>query len=210
MDVETGVGDGRPPDGERRTALPRVALALGAAVVALVAALVLVLRETGPASRPAEGAHAAEALPGTLTAPAPWPPNGQALEARLEAIGLPALTAEGQALHVHVGLAIVIDGRPVPIPAGIGMAPDARFLAPIHTHDDDGQIHIESAELRTFHLGEVFDVWGLPLDERCLGPYCAGDGATLRISVNGERVAGDPRDVELRDGQVIVVEYASR
>ncbi|HWC32135.1 MAG TPA: hypothetical protein VG709_03315 [Actinomycetota bacterium] len=63
--------------------------------------------------------------------------------------------------------------------------------------------------MRTFRLGEVFDVWGGPLDERCLGPYCEGDGATLEAAVDGRSIGGDPRNLELRDGQEIVVEYAS-
>ena len=41
------------------------------------------------------------ALPGLQTGRAPWDPGWAHLTGRLAAIGLPALTAEGTALHIH-------------------------------------------------------------------------------------------------------------
>lgn len=209
MDVETGIAPGDPSADARGTRRRRMAIVGAAAAVVVGAVAIVVLRARGEPPLGSEAAPADAALPGALTAPAPWPPNGEALAERLERLGLPTLAGEGEALHIHVVLEILIDGRPVPIPGGIGIDPEGRFLAPIHTHDASGTVHVESDLVRAFRLGEIFDVWGIPIDARCLGPYCAGGGATLVYAMDGEPVAGDPREAELADGQVLRVEFSA-
>ena len=79
-------------------------------------------------------------------------------------MGLPALTAEGEALHTHQHIDIYVDGQPVVVPAYIGINATEGFLSPIHTHDSTGIIHVESPTVRDFTLGEFFDVWGVRFD----------------------------------------------
>lgn len=144
----------------------------------------------GPSASPA-GAGAAtmgtaspasQDLPGIQAGPAPWPPDAAGLAARLTAIGLPALTAEGEALHTHQHLDLFVDGQPVPVPADIGINAAAGFLAPTHTHDATGIIHIESPVVRDFTLGDFFDIWGVRFDGHCVGGACDGNGRTLSSS----------------------------
>jgi hypothetical protein len=129
------------------------------------------------------------------------------LRTRLTAIGLPALPEEGSALHLHQHLDIFIRGRSVPVPEGIGIDAFERFIAPIHTHDDTGVIHVESPTRQPFTLGQFFDTWGVRLTSTCLGGYCAHDGTKLRVFVNGQAVTGDPRSVVLGPHQEIVIAY---
>jgi len=141
----------------------------------------------------------------------PWPSVNDAanLRARLLAIGLPALGAEGQVLHIHQHLEMFVGGRPVVVPADIGIPTDGSFISPIHTHDTTGIIHVESPTKRNFTLGEFFDVWGVKLTPTCVGGYCDSGDATLVAYVNGNEVAGDPGRIVLRSHDEIVLTYGT-
>lgn len=151
----------------------------------------------------------AVSLPGMQTSPAPWPAEQAHLAARLEAVGLARLSEEGNALHTHQHLDVVVGGRHVEVPAAIGIDEHQRFISPIHTHDRSGVIHIESPTVETFTLGQFFDVWGVRLDARCLGGYCTAGDRRLRVFTAGKPVEGDPRQVRLAPHQEIVVAYGT-
>ncbi len=146
-------------------------------------------------------------LPGLQTGPAPWLPEIDNLAARLKAIHLPALSQEGEALHIHQHLDIFINGKPVPVPSGIGINPIDQFISPLHTHDVSGVMHVESDVKRDFTLGQFFDVWGVRFSKRCIGKYCAKGADTLRVFVDGKPVTNDPRALVLSDHQEIAVVY---
>jgi len=149
-------------------------------------------------------------LPGLMTSKAPWPANNRALlHARLEQIGLPALKAEGQRLHTHQHLDVVVRGKGYPVPAGIGIDFNERFISPLHTHDFAGIMHVESPTVRTFTLGQFFDVWGLRFSATCLGGYCKHGKERVWVFVNGNRWLGNPRQIALRPHQEVVVAYGT-
>jgi hypothetical protein len=150
------------------------------------------------------------ALPGLMTSKAPWPANNRALlHARLDRIGIPALTAEGQVLHMHQHLDVVIRGRGYAIPAGVGIDAHNRFIAPLHTHDYAGILHVESATVRKYKLGEFFDVWGLRFSGRCLGGYCAKGKERVWVFVDGIEWLGNPRAIPLRQHDEIVIAFGT-
>jgi hypothetical protein len=144
-------------------------------------------------------------LPGVQTGSPPWPAESAQLRARLTAIGLPALTAEGQAQHTHQHLDLYVDGHPVTIPTDIGINRTVGFISPIHTHDATGIIHVESPVVRTFTLGEFFDVWGVRFDGHCVGGVCDGNGRGLSVFLDGQPDTGDPRSLVLAAHAEIVV-----
>jgi hypothetical protein len=110
-----------------------VALGLAVLVVAGLAGFAV-----SASSRSRHAPTGPTALPGLQTGPAPWGANTADLAARLRAIGLPPLSAtEGTAVHIHQHLDIYVDGRPVPVPALIGIDPAVGF-APLHVHDTSG------------------------------------------------------------------------
>jgi hypothetical protein len=136
--------------------------------------------------------------------------------------------------HEHVHLDVVVDGRKVTVPAGVGLAepvdggpcppsphPQADCVtghifaaavanSPLHTHSSSGLIHVEADRPGRLTLGQFFDEWGVRLDPRCVGGYCAGDGRELRAYVNGRRVGGDPRAIVLGNRQEIAVVFGTR
>ena len=149
-------------------------------------------------------------LPGIETGPAPWYPEIAHLRTRLADIGLPALSVEGSALHIHQHLDVRINGSPVAIPAGIGIDESAGFISPIHTHDTSGIIHVESDTVRDFTLGEFFDIWGVRFTKDSIGGYTASATSTLAVYANGSLVTGDPRNLVLTEHQEIVIEYGTK
>ena len=151
--------------------------------------------------RPAGAGPAAMA--GLQTGPPPWGASTADLTERLQAIGVPPLSAmEGEAVHIHQHLDLYVDGRKVPVPAGVGIDPAVGY-APLHTHDASGVIHVESPTVRTYTLGELFAVWGVRFTPSCLGGDCAGGDRRLRVYVDGRAYQGDPRALVLKPHQEI-------
>ena len=65
-------------------------------------------------------------------------------------------------------------------------------MAPLHTHDTDGTIHVESNANRAYTLGQFLDIWGgLNLN-----------GKTVKATVDGKPVS-DYRNILLKDGEQI-------
>ncbi|MEW6324614.1 MAG: hypothetical protein AB1515_04440 [Nitrospirota bacterium] len=157
----------------------------------------------------AAGAAFAADLPGLRTTEAPWPLEITHLRERLRLTGLPALESEGTNFHVHPHLDLFINGKPLQVPPAIGINPVARFISPIHTHDETGVIHIESFTAGPFTLGQFFDVWGVRLTDACLGGYCNAGEKKLRVHVNGKPVNSNFREIVLANDQAIVVSYGT-
>ena len=185
----------------------RLATASALGLVALVAAVGVVALFGPHRGRSAVAAPLRTALPGELTGATPWPANTAGLRDRLRALGLPALGREGTALHIHQHLDVLVHGRRVAVPAGIGIGQG--FISPLHTHDASGVVHVESSDVRTFTLGELFGVWGVRLTRRCLGGYCASGADRLRVYVDGRAVTGDPAVLPLAPHAEIVVAFGS-
>jgi hypothetical protein len=162
------------------------------------------------ATTTATGASTSAApLPGAQNGAPPWPANGDQLADRLKAINLPALPAEGTVVHIHQHVDILFEGQRVPLAANTGIDPGGQFISPLHTHDATGIVHVESPTVRTFTLGQFFDVWGVSLSASELGGQSTGNGNVLHVWVNGLRVKGDPAKVELAAHQEIVIAYGS-
>jgi hypothetical protein len=83
----------------------------------------------------------------------------------------------------------------------------------MHTHDDSGIIHIESPEVRTFTLGEFFDIWNKKFNNNQLFDNVVGEGSsnnnTLSVYINGIRVSNevDYREVKINAHDEIAIVY---
>ena len=164
--------------------------------------------KSGTATTAAPGTTTAASLPGAQNTPPPWNAGTAGLEERLQVLGLPALPAEGTVLHIHQHLDLLVDGRRVTVPAGIGIG--QTFISELHTHDTRGVLHVESERPQTFTLGQFFGVWGVPLSRTRIGGLEAGAGGkVLRTWVNGRRFAGDPAAIELAAHQELVIAYGT-
>src|SRR3954468_20661602 len=146
-------------------------------------------------------------LAGLQTGPAPWNPGLDTLPDRLDAAGVHALGSEGAGLHIHQHLDIYVNGKHQVVPQGVGIYDD-QFLTELHTHDTTGIMHVESPVAQNFDLGQFFGVWGVRLNENCIGGYCktvpAGEKTPWKVYVNGQPYTGNPAALVLKSHQEIV------
>ncbi|MGH9922059.1 MAG: hypothetical protein ACRD38_04855 [Nitrososphaerales archaeon] len=128
-------------------------------------------------------------------------------------------------MHNHAQLSIEIDGKSVTIPENIGInndlfkdhtldkygmkmpnMPAMPVMAPTHTHDSTGTIHIESTEERDFTLGDFTNVWGVAFTDSCIMDKCNDGSKTVKMFVNGQP-STEFRNLALKDGDKIVIRY---
>lgn len=158
-----------------------------------------------------------------------WPAPANPLELTVSA-GLHPEPKETLHFHVHAHLDVLIDGRPVLVPAGIGINVadpavkhgtwngDTTYggiegcsqpcISPLHTHDESGVIHTESASETPNRLGQFFTEWGVTLTGGCVGQYCA-PVTEIVVYVNGERYSGNLSDIPLTNRKEIAVVIGS-
>jgi hypothetical protein len=139
-----------------------------------------------------------------VAVPTDWKPPADA-SAAAKAAGLPMLGEEKLAVHYHAHLDVLVNGQHVPVPAGLGIDQARQLIAPLHTHDGSGVVHIESATDVPFTLGQVFTEWGQPLRADQVGPVNLSAGQVLRVFRNGKPVTGDPAALRLGAHDEIVV-----
>jgi hypothetical protein len=121
--------------------------------------------------------------------------------------GIKCERTEQVLFHIHAHLTIFVNGKARLVPYGIGIAPplqgqnttlgpfvtSGNCFAWLHTHTNDGIIHIESPIQRTYTLGNFFDVWNQPLGPDQVGPA----HGHVTVFVNHELYVGNPRNIPL-------------
>jgi hypothetical protein len=180
---------------------------IGGGVLALVVVVVLAVFALQYRGKSAGGSTA---VSGLQTGSAPWAASEIGLTDRMKESGVPLSDMSAVALHIHPLLSVIVDGQKVPVPANIGIEPSGQTMAALHTHDDSGTIHVESPVVRSYKLGEFFDVWGVRLTEGCLGGYCNTSSKRLAVYVGSRAFEGNPRDIELKDGEQLTLIYGTK
>ena len=141
--------------------------------------------------------------PNTRSMP-PWPAPTN-VSAHVAAAGLD-LGPMGTAEHYHPKLRIVIDGAEVPVPPNIGVDPATGAMSALHTHEDDGTVHIEAdSEDEAFTLGQFFTQWGVALTPAQIGGVRATKGQEVQLTSNSVVVEGNPADLRLEPEQQILL-----
>jgi hypothetical protein len=132
--------------------------------------------------------------------------------------GIRCDASEQVAYHIHAHLAVFVSGAPRSIPYGIGVVTPAvtqtaqgpfaqatRCYYWLHTHTDDGVIHVESPTEREYTLGDFFDIWRQPLGARRV----AAATGTVTAYLNGRPYLGDPRGIVLREHEDIQLDVGT-
>jgi hypothetical protein len=137
--------------------------------------------------------------------PPPWKPDYKQLQQRADAMGLPGFNET--TFHIHSWLHIYDDGKPVQVPANIGIDQIAQFLSPLHTHDTSGIVHMEADQEYDFTLGQFMNVWGVKFSDNQIGSLKAnGADQQLQVYVNGQLVK-DPVNLVMHEHDNIVIGY---
>lgn len=140
----------------------------------------------------------------------PWPLPEDPL-AGAKAAGLNIAPSEGNALHIHAHLDVIVNGKKVPVPANLGISRAGNQLAELHTHDDTGVLHIESpSKNKRFTLGEVFSEWNVRLTPTQIGGLKTDATRTLTAYVDGKAQTGDPADIQLTAHRQIALVYGAK
>ncbi len=201
-------------------------------VIVVVVAIVVVVNRPGTSAAPGDNPSASS---GGSSIPAgqisgPTGPEGVPLEQGTLLAGIDGAasgqtvggiscdSAEQVAFHIHAHLAIYVDGELRPIPGGIGaVEPTAQTSAQgdfygasrcyywLHTHAQDGIIHVEAPTRTTYTLGQFFGVWQQPLSQGRVGP---AEG-TQTIYVDGKVFTGDPAGIQLGEHREIQINVDS-
>jgi len=117
-------------------------------------------------------------------------------------------------MHIHPHFSIFVNGTSFSVPEQIGIDPSLwkdhsldefgmqsmpemsmSAMAPLHTHDNSGIVHVESTINRNYTLGEFLDIWGLNFD-----------GKAVKMSVDDDKPLPDFRNHILGDGKQIKLE----
>lgn len=112
-------------------------------------------------------------------------------------------------MHFHQSLTLVVDGKQETVPAQIGIDPTMWHehsldsygmtgMAPLHTHDTSGTIHVESYVNRYYTFGEFLDIWGLD----------TSGYKQVTMTVNGQPVS-DYKNYILKDGDKIILSFTT-
>jgi hypothetical protein len=164
-----------------------------------------------------------EAAPRPATGAVPWPVPPDPLELTRKA-GLVPETHEYLQYHVHAHLDVFVNGEPVDVPAGLGIAIDdpavhhfddgsyggidppcaEPCISPLHTHDVTGVLHTETKDPTPNTLGQLFTEWDVALDGNCVGGYCEPEASVL-VYVDGRMYEDDPAGIELTDRKEIAI-----
>jgi hypothetical protein len=133
--------------------------------------------------------------------------------------GISCDALESTIVHIHAHLAVFVNGEEEQVPLGIGIGQpwqvsdsdegpfveDGTCFYWIHTHTEDGIVHIESPQRRRFTLGDFFAIWQMPLNENQVGP---AQGPVITY-VNGQRTNTAPQDVTLLPHERIQLDVGS-
>ena len=182
----------------------------GVLAAAVVAGIIIVVASGGSSSSSSSlPTHSGNSVPaaaevGVQTTPPPWQPEYAHLGERLSALGLPGLNE--QIFHIHSLLRVYVNGKPVTVPANIGLNDGTGPFSPIHTHDTSGIIHMEADQKYPFTIGQFFAVWGVKFSNNQLGPYKPSGANELSVYVNGKRIS-DPVNYVMQEHDNIVVAY---
>jgi hypothetical protein len=120
------------------------------------------------------------------------------------AANVPCGPGEVLTRHEHAHLTILIRGQIKTVPAFVGIT--ATQICWLHTHDTSGIIHVEAGDSRTFTLGDFFAVWRQPLSQNAIDGDRAGDGESVRATVNQQLYTGAPEAIVLKDREDIVLQ----
>ncbi len=126
-------------------------------------------------------------------------------EQRADINGVRCQQGEQLIYHWHTTLKLYEQSEEVKVPANIGIFPNCLYW--LHTHDDSGKIHIESPIQRTYTLGNFLAIWGKKITNSEFLGQPVNSEKPLIIRVNNLPYQGDPEEIPLRDGELIVIAY---
>ncbi len=123
--------------------------------------------------------------------------NVIAQQARLQDPLYQCLPSDERPYQAYVTISVTVNNQQVEVPKGIGVSPDC--LRPIHTHENDGVIHVAYEKPYDFSLGHFLWYWNFDISK-----YDA------KVYVNGMDVSEKYLDTVLKDNTSIIIDFRSK
>ena len=128
--------------------------------------------------------------------------------------GLSCDSMEQNGYHIHVHFTIYINGKALTIPAGIGIPTDGSCYYWMHTHTDDGIIHIEAPQkVHNLALDDFMTLWQQGFANLNFPPQMT-QSSGWQIFVNGKPFNGVVKsplytEVTFQPHDAVTIEYGS-
>jgi len=119
-------------------------------------------------------------------------------------LALACTTDMATQFHIHPHLEIFINGQPQEIPADIGIIQNC--MNSLHTHENSGEIHVESPEKRDFTLADFFAVWQKIYNKEQILDYKVDARHVIRQTLNGQETQ-EYENIILHDDDKIIIYY---
>jgi hypothetical protein len=128
---------------------------------------------------------------------------------------VPCDLLEQTQVHYHAALQILNGESRVPIPTNLGRTGSCYYWLHMHT-GEQGIIHVEAPDDRTFTLGDFFQVWSMWagdkefIDRTHVSTISLGSDQKLLVYVDSgagpQAYTGDPGAIVLKEREVITLE----
>jgi hypothetical protein len=128
---------------------------------------------------------------------------------------IPCDKLEQTQVHYHAALQILDGGSAVSIPTNLGRTQSCYYWLHMHT-GEQGIIHVEAPDDRTFTLGDFFQVWSRWagdkefIDRTHVSTISLGSDQKLLVYVDSgsgpQLYTGDPGTIVLKEHEVITLE----
>ena len=118
--------------------------------------------------------------------------------------------------HVHSHLSIFLDGQALAIPDDIGVVrtPGTNNYCyyTLHTHDRSGKLHVEAPAPEFYTLGDLFQIWGQPLQSDNLAGITGKPIVIYITDQNGvvTLADGDWKNIELLSHREITIQVGTK
>jgi len=128
------------------------------------------------------------------------PPTAMAIS------GIECNRSEQLNYHIHSGLDVFVNGVQQQVPSNIGILSSPSCLYWLHTHSEDGIIHVEAPGTGEFTLGQFLDIWQ---QTNSTGFFDSVSDMPVTAYVDGQRFEGDYRTIPLESLREIVLTYGT-
>ncbi len=130
------------------------------------------------------------------------PPTAMAIS------GIECHSSEQLSYHIHSHLDVFVNGVQQQIPSKIGILSSPSCLYWLHTHSEDGTIHVEAPQAREFTIGQFLDIWKQTLTNST-SFFDSVSGMPVTAYVDGVRFEGDYRTIPIESLKEIVLAYGT-
>jgi aspartate 1-decarboxylase len=145
-----------------------------------------------------------------------WPDGDTAAGAHGETVGQYECFPNDppETYHVHSHLSIFLDGAGLAVPKNIGIVKlnsTTTCYYTLHTHDRSGKLHIEAAAPALFTLGDLFRIWGEPLEPDNVAGLTGKPIVIYITDQNGvvTLATGDWHEIELLSHREITIQVGT-